>query len=259
MAQSDLVFVEGSPVNEGAGSNDFVKDEGTDLVDDPDVSNFVYEQNVPWRTLSVLQLEPPIDIAITADNFVWVYANSTSNLVYSESGLDDFDADGSDGELQWQQVAVINDISLPADSESVIGIRWWNGPDAAEIYDPQLGDTSQQGFVMTFRDANGKTVAFQRDTFSLTIDARFDETTDGNPYGEDWVDPNFDDSAWEQVQPSTLNISDSSWSAGFDDTLSTNDFFDTDPQWANQHPESVDSGDIDLQGFAFARVRIKTT
>lgn len=254
--ESDLVHIRGETALRGSGSSSFVNDQGNPLLDESGADSFVYETGVPINTRSALLLKPPIDIAITADNWCQVYVNSTTNRVINKTGEDTDTEDGENCELGWQNPVTTTDISMPEDAENVIGIRWWNGPDDGTV--DTTVDSSQQGFVMTFRDANGKKVAFTKDTFTLTIDTHFDETEDGNPYGTDWVDPTFDDSAWELLSPSDLNISDNSWSTGFDDCLSTTDFFDTDPQWANQHPETVDDGS-DLQGYGFARVVVQTT
>lgn len=255
--ESDHVHIQGETILRGAGTNDFVFDKGNSVLDETPSDSFVYESSVPVNTRSVLLLKPPIDIAITADNWCQVYVNSTANRVINKTGEDTDSETGENCELGWQNVATQTDISMPEDTENIVGIRWWNGPDDGNL-DPDV-TTSQQGFIMTFRDANGKKVAFTQDTFTLAVDTYFNESEDGNPYGTDWVDPDFDDSAWQLLSPSNLNISDDSWSDGFDDCLTTADFFDTDPQWANNHPDNVDAGDIDQQGYGFARVRISTT
>lgn len=252
---SDVIFVEGDSINlSELGDLDFTRESGTPVLEDPDATSFVHEGGVPLSTRSILQLDPPIDVALTADNWIDMWVNSTSNQVYSESG-DDYNSDGSACELNWQQANTVTDVALPEDAISIIGVRWWNGPDYANV-DPDVG-TSQQGFVMSFRGDNGDVVPFTQDTFTLTVDTHFNESEDPNPYGTDWVDPEFDDSGWAQVSPSDENISDGAWGNN-DQCLFVEDFFDSDPQWCNQHPDNVQAGDIDQQGYGFARIRVRT-
>lgn len=236
MGKSDFVFDRGTAIDEGAhGEHDFVYSDGKE-VNDGGKSPLVFESGTGLGSaLRCISVTPPIDIAITVDNYFDLYINSTSNKIGETTGS---------GSNEWRDVETFSGISLQS-GENILGIRGDNESGGSKDFTWDSSNTSPCWSLFAIRDADGNTFIPAPNAWHETVDGIYQNT---NPYGTDWVDPDFDDSAWGFVEPCSETATNNDQY-----TFSTSDFFGRDPHASKNGTPNSCPGTAAEHGVWFER------
>jgi len=246
MPVSDFVFIGDRPAGVGSGTNDFAFF-GSQSAQDNDKGTFVYEGDT-LIGFGGFVIRPPFDIWATSDNFYDIYVNSVNNRVAFTDGSDE---NVTDPELlEWEDVEFWGGISAP-EGPGVLGWRSWNGPNKDdEVSDPDT--ESQTMIVFALEDADGRVYEFSPDLTTFRVFDNF-ESPDPNPFGEDWVDRDFDDSNWVTQNATAFSVGSYNWGGTGTRDLLTSDFGGNDPHFLT--PTATEQNEPQ-DGYAFYRIPV---
>jgi len=247
MTTSNLTFEEGEGIEVGNhGAHDFLYEEGTP-VEDGNISQLVFEAGTGLGGSDLCKtVVPPVEITIAADNYYTVYVNSVDNKVAERTGDSSNWSDNPD---------TYTGISLN-EGKNILGLRNDNerGNEKDFTWD---NDATPATNVFSIKDAEGTVFIPEPGDggWKFRVDGIYQDGS-GNPYNADWVDPNFDDSAWVSEYPWPESVG----TAGFgNEKWDTGDFYGADPHYCQPESKANMGGDNadNEHGLGFMRVCIR--